>query len=132
MRRLPPGCNPCTGCTWKIVQLNLTHSAPFFIVRKSCCRGNVTSAGRWVILYTLLITANTCMRHSSICFLQIAMHCFKHTSVRLSPIRISTMVFPQCSEKISIALTVHKMHVCKFHVSKSGHFFLVTCTTVRV
>jgi hypothetical protein len=33
------------------------------------------------------------------------------------------MLFPQCSEKNSIVITVHKMHVCKFHVSKSWQLF---------
>jgi hypothetical protein len=72
-----------------------------------------------------LSTANTCTRCNNPSFLQITIHFFKHISVTLSPIRISMIVLPQCNEKMSIALTVHKMRVCKFQLSKSRLLFLL-------
>jgi hypothetical protein len=46
----------------------------------------------------------------------------KCTSVRLSPIRISTLIFPLCSGRISIAKTIHEMRICTLRISKSRHF----------
>jgi hypothetical protein len=68
--------------------------------------------------------ANTCMRHESACFSPNKMHRFKYRLVRLSLIRILMLIFPQCSETISIAKAMHEMHICKLRIRKSRHFLL--------
>jgi hypothetical protein len=52
------------------------------------------------------------------------MHHLKYMSVKLSLIRISMLIFLQCSERISIAKTIHKI-ICVLHISKSRHFLLL-------
>jgi len=112
-----PCSNPCTGCTWNGHNLfsgTVRHAA---VRKSSCCRRNVTSAGWWVIVcgiqHILLIphtassTTSKCMRHDGDCFYQIMKHPFKYTSVMLSPILISMLIFPQRIERISIAQTTH-------------------------
>jgi hypothetical protein len=66
-------------------------------------------------------TASRRMRHESACFCHVTMHPFKYTSVRLSPIRISMLTFN--AGKVSIAKTVHDVHVCILCVSKSSRIF---------
>jgi hypothetical protein len=61
-------------------------------------------------------TASTFMHNENACFSQITMHPFKYTSVGLSPIPI----FPQCSERISIAKTIQEMHIRELRVSRSS------------
>jgi hypothetical protein len=117
-------CPPLQLLHWlyvKRTQLTLTRSTPCCSLRQSSCWIiNVTSAGCWVtvcgiqhILPIPHITSSTAskrMRHDD-CFSHIMMHSFKYTSVRLSPIRKSTLTFPQCSETICIAKTTNKMRI---------------------
>jgi hypothetical protein len=82
---------------------------------------------RWLVCYRVhllitnipLSTASTCMQCNNASFLQITTHRVKHISVRSYPIRISVT-----ARKLP-SLTGHKMHVSKFHVSKSRHFFFL-------
>jgi hypothetical protein len=62
------------------------------------------------------------MSRESACFSQITMHPFKYTSVSLYPNQISRLIFPQCSERISFAKTIHEMHIRICHISKSRHY----------
>jgi hypothetical protein len=62
---------------------------------------------------------------------QITMRRFKYTLVRLSPIWISTLIFPQCSERISIAKTIHEMHINILRIYKSRHFCCWYCSCYR-
>jgi hypothetical protein len=79
----------------------------------------VTSASWWVIMHDIqhilliLHTASSrtrkCMRHDIACFSQITMHPFKYiSSARYSPIRVSMLIFLQCSERIYIEKTYTK------------------------
>jgi hypothetical protein len=75
--------------------------------------------------------ASLCMWHESACFSQITMHHFKYTSGRFPLIRILTLKFPQCSKRISIAKTIHKMHICILCISKYRHFCCYHCSYNR-
>jgi hypothetical protein len=66
--------------------------------------------------------------HGTACFSQITMHRFKYTSVRLSLIRISTLMFLRCSERISVAKTINVMHICKLRIR---HFCCCYCYCYR-
>lgn len=59
---------------------------------------------------------------------RITMRHFKYTSVWLSAIRISTLIFPQFSERISITDTIHEMHICIPSISNSKHFCCCHCS----
>jgi hypothetical protein len=83
------------------------------------------------IQHILLIPHTACMRHDSVRFSQITMRRFKFTSVRLSLVQISTMMFPQCSERISIAETTHELHICILRISKFRHFCCCHCSCYR-
>jgi hypothetical protein len=48
--------------------------------------------------------------------------------VRLSPIRMSMLISPQCSERISIAKTMHEMHVWRLRISISRLFCCFHCS----
>lgn len=59
----------------------------------------------------------TCVRHHGVCFPQIMLHRFKVMSVRQSPVRIPTLIWTRCSERIHIAKTTHEMRICILRVS---------------
>jgi hypothetical protein len=67
-------------------------------------------------------TANTCMWPECVSFSRIMMDNFKYTSVMFSPIRISILIFSQCSDKTSIPRTTHKTSICTLCISKSRPF----------
>jgi hypothetical protein len=48
--------------------------------------------------------------------------CFKRMFVRLSPIFLSTLIFPQWSERIPSTETIYEMHICQLLISRSRHF----------
>jgi hypothetical protein len=97
------------------------------------------SAGVWIIVYyishSFLIphirssTANMSMRNDCDAPSQTQ-------SVRLSPILMSTLIFCQCSERISIAKITQDLHICKICIDKYWYFVgttvLVTGTIVKV
>lgn len=56
------------------------------------------------------------------CFSQITTHRFKYTSVRQCSIWISTLIFPQCSERISIGKSIREIHICILRIGKSRLF----------
>jgi len=70
------------------------------------------------------------LRHEGDCFSQITKHAFKYTSVR-SPVRISILILPECSERISIAKTTHEIHIRILHISKSRHSCRCHCSCYR-
>jgi hypothetical protein len=55
-----------------------------------------------MILHVASSTTNKCMSHESACSSLVMIHPFKYTSVRYSPIRISMLIAPKCSERIYI------------------------------
>jgi hypothetical protein len=134
-----PWLRPLYWLYMKRMQLILTQIVPCCTLRKSsCCRRNVPSAGWCVIVYDVqhilltpliaLSTTSTFMRHDSACFSQITMHRFKYTSVRLAAIRLSALIFPQRSGRISIAKTMHEMQISIFRISKYRHLCCCPCS----
>jgi hypothetical protein len=57
------------------------------------------------------------------------LHCSKYTFVRLSPTRISTVTSPQSSERISIVITIHEIHISAHSAwaNKSRNFCCCHC-----
>jgi hypothetical protein len=119
------------------IQLVLPQSMPQYTLSKLCCIRNLMGAGWWFIMYNiqqiLLIPHiapsmdNTCMPHESAHFSQITMHYFKHMLVRLSPIQKMMLLFPQCSKRMSLTKTIHKIHICKLWISIPRHFRCFHC-----
>jgi hypothetical protein len=80
--------------------------------------------------------ASKLLRHERACFFQITVHSFKYTSVRLSLMRISMLIFPQCKEKNFIAKKKRHGMSAYSALVNPGIFVVatvvVTVTTVRV
>jgi hypothetical protein len=79
--------------------------------------------------YNLLIRTLRLPRPASACVMRvtvshITMHSFKYTSVRLSPNVINANI-PQCSEGISISITIHENHIRVLGISKSNSKLIV-------
>jgi hypothetical protein len=121
--RLSTDGNIHTGCTWKGYNW-FSHIVclPHCTLRKSCCKISdkyllvhycIQYQHILLIPHTASSAANMCTWHESECLLfQITMNCFKCMSARLSPIWISMLIYLQCSERISIAKTIHEMNMC--------------------
>jgi hypothetical protein len=123
-RRLSPYCKSLYWLYMEWLQLILIQSMPYWTLRKSCCRRNLIKC--WLMDYHAQYPTHS--PHSThhvfrgtTCALGMWMHHFKHTSVRLSLIWISMLIFPQCSQSIPTVKTIYIMHICKLCISQSRH-----------
>jgi hypothetical protein len=121
-RHLSTDRNPYTGCTW--IGYNwFSHTVCYTALWESPVEEDIWQVLVNALLYPIYIlliphiassTANMCMwQESEWLLFQITILCFKCMSGRLSPIWISMLIFLQCSERLSIAKTIHEMNMCK-------------------
>lgn len=103
-RCLSSDCNSYIGCTWRGYNW-FSHSTAY-------CR--VTSAGwwgfrAWYQIYLPVPQPTACARGMRM------PDSFRLRWIvsRLSPIRISVLMFLQCNERISIAKIIHELYICK-------------------
>jgi hypothetical protein len=120
---------PTTATLWKGHQVIRTYCT----LRRSPCteemwRGLADGLSRKMYSHVLLTqhttssVTSTCTQRDSTSFFSFTIRRFKHTSVRLPPIGIWTPINCRCNEKISVAKTIHEMHIRIFCIRKSGHF----------
>jgi hypothetical protein len=104
-----------------LVTLGCTEMCRVLVNGLSCMMSNTPSSSR-----TLRLPRPAYARGVTV-FSQITMHRLKYATVRLSSIRISMLIFPQYSERISIVKTIHQMHMCILRISKFRHISCCHC-----